>query len=98
MEHEDTVITLNHLIYGRDIDRNDTVQQDFNELSVDDMKKRKAYCEVIFKHYTKRFLKEYLIAFQKKHSYSSHKICGANCSLKVGDLVLIKEDIILRLS
>ena len=36
-EHEDTVITPNHLIYGWDIDRNESVQHEFHELSGDDM-------------------------------------------------------------
>ena len=62
------------------------------------MRKRQAYCQVIFKHFTKRFVKEYLLALQKIHSYSSHKNYSAACSLKSGDLVLIKEDIIPRLS
>ena len=39
-EHEGTIITPNHLVYGRSIDRNDTVQHEFNELSGDDMRKR----------------------------------------------------------
>ena len=97
-EHEDTVITPNHLIYGRDIDRNESVQHEFNELSGDDMRKRQAYCQVIFKHFTKRFVKKYLLALQETHSYSSHKNRSATCSLKVDDLVFIKEDIIPRLS
>ena len=62
------------------------------------MRKRQAYCQVIFKHLTKRFVKEYLLALQKIHSYSSHKNYSAACNLKSGDLVLIKEDIIPRLS
>ena len=97
-EHEDTVITPNHLIYGRDIDRNESVQHEFNELSGDDMRKRQAYCQVIFKHFTKRFVKKYLLALQETHSYSSHKNRSATCSLNVGDLVLIKEDNISLLS
>ena len=56
-EQEDTVITINHLIFGRDIDRNNTVQHEFNELSSDDMSKLQAYCQVILKHFTKRFVK-----------------------------------------
>ena len=97
-EHEDTVITPNHLIYGKDIDRNESVQQEFNELSGDDMRKRQVYCQVVFKHFTKRFVKEYVLALQETHSCSSHKNHSATCSLKVCDLVLIKEDIIPRLS
>ena len=97
-EHEDTVITPNHLIYGRDIDRNESVQHEFHELSGDSMRKRQAYCQVIFKHFTKRFVKEYLLALEETHSYSSHKNRSAACSLKVSDLVLSKEDIISRLS
>ena len=97
-EHEDTVITPNHVIYGRDIGRNESVQHEFNELSGDDMRKRQAYCQVFLKHFTKRFVKEYLLALQETHSYSSHKNRSATCSLKVDDLVLIKEDIIPRFS
>ena len=44
-EHEDTVITPNHLIYGRDIDRNESVHHEFHELSGDDMRKQ----QLIFK-------------------------------------------------
>ena len=80
------------------IDRNESVHQEFNEVSGDYMRKRQAYCQVIFKHFTKRFVKEYLLALQETHSYSSHKNHSLACSLKVGDLVLIKEDIIPRLS
>ena len=98
-EHEDTVITPNHFVYGRDIDRNQSIQHEFHELSGDDMRKRQAYCQVIFKHFTKRFVKKYyLLALQETHSYSSHKNHSAACSLKVGDVVHIKEDIIPRLS
>ena len=52
-KHEDTVITPNH--HGRDIDRKDTVQHKFNELSGDDMRKRQAYCQVTFKGATNFF-------------------------------------------
>ena len=97
-EHEDTVITPNHLIYGRDIDRNDSVQHEFNELSDEDIRKRQAYCQVIFKYFTKRFVEEHLLALLETHSYSSHKNCSAICRLKFGDLGLIKEGIIPRLS
>ena len=97
-EHEDTVITPNHLIYGRDIDRNESVQHEFHELSGDNMRKRQAYCQVIFKYFTKRFVKEYLLALEETHSNSSHKNRSAACSLKVSDLALSKEDIISRLS
>ena len=61
------------------------------------MRKRQAYCQVIFKHFTKRFVKEYLLALQT-HSYSSHKNHSPAFSLKVGDLVLMKENIIPCLS
>ena len=97
-KHEDIVITPNHLIYARNIDRNESVQHEFNELSGDDMRKRQAYCQVVFKYFTKRFDKEYLLALQETDSYSSHKNRSATCSLKVSDLVLIKEDIIPRMS
>ena len=98
-EHEDSsIITPDHLIYERDIGGNESVQHDFSELSGYDMRKRQAYCQVLFKHLTKRFVKEYLLALQETHSYSSHKSRSAACSLKVGDLVLVKEDIIPRLS
>ena len=69
-KHEDMVITPNHLVHGRDIDRNDTVQHKFNELSV---RKRQAYCKIIFKYFTKRFVKEYLLALQETYPYTSHK-------------------------
>ena len=92
-EHKDTVITPNRFIYGRDIDESESVQQEFHELTGNDMKKRQACCQVTFKHFTKRFVKEYLLALQETHSYSSHKNRSATCSLEVGDLVLIKEDI-----
>ena len=49
----------NHLVYGRKIDSSDTVQHEFNELSGDDMRKRQSYCQVTFKHFTKRFLNIY---------------------------------------
>ena len=45
-EHEDTVITPKHFVYGRDIDRNQSVQHEFHELFGDDMRKRQAYCQV----------------------------------------------------
>ena len=64
-KHEDTVITPNHLIYGRDIDRNESVQHEFNELSGDDMRKQQIYCQIISKHFTKRFVKEYLLALRR---------------------------------
>ena len=60
-KHEDTVITPNH--HGRDIDRKDTVQHNFNELSGDDMRKRQAYCQVTFKGATNLFLFLFFIFF-----------------------------------
>ena len=54
--------------------------------------------QVTFKHFTKRFVNEYLLALQETHSYLSQKYHSLDCGLKVGDLVLIKEDIIPRLS
>ena len=74
------------------------VQHESHELSGDEMRKRQAYCQLIFKQFTKRFVKEYVLALQETHSYSSHKNRRAACSLKVGDLIIIKEDIIPRLS
>ena len=62
------------------------------------MRKQQTYCHVIFKHFTKGFVKEYLVALQQTHSYSIHKNRSATCTLKVSDLVLIKEDFIPRLS
>ena len=62
------------------------------------MRKRQAYCQVIFKHFAKRFVKEHLLVLQETHSYSSHKNHSPACSLKVGDLVLMKKDIIPCLS
>ena len=72
-EHEDTVITPNLFIYGRDIDRNQSARHEFNELSGGDMRKRQAYGQVIFKHFTKRFVKEYLLALQEIHCNSRQK-------------------------
>ena len=74
------------------------VQHESHELSGDEMRKRQAYCQLIFKQFTKRCVKEYVLALQETHSYSSHKNRRAACSLKVGDLIIIKEDIIPRLS
>ena len=46
-EHEDTVITPNHLIYGRDIDGSDSVQQEFHELTGNDMRKFKVHLNIL---------------------------------------------------
>ena len=51
----------------------------------------------MIKHFTKRFVKEYLLALKEVHSYSSHKNDSPACSLKVCDLALIKEDVTPRL-
>ena len=40
-EHKDTVITPNRFIYGRDIDGSESVQQEFHELTGNDMKNGK---------------------------------------------------------
>ena len=45
-EHKDTVITPNRFIYGRDIDGSESVQQEFHELTGNDMRKRQACCQV----------------------------------------------------
>ena len=94
-EHEDSVITPNHLIYGRDINRNNVIKYEFKELTNDDMRKRKLYCVQVLKHFTQRFVKQYLLALQERPLKNQN--ISTTCSLKVGDLVLIKEDITPRL-
>ena len=77
-KHEDTVITPNH--HGRDIDRKDTVQHKFNELSGDDMRKQQAYCQVTFKGATNLFLFLFFLFFFFLHSARVVMYFGFLCS------------------
>ena len=59
------------------------------------MRKRKLYCEQVFAHFSQRFVKQYLLALQERPLRTQN--ISTTCNLKVGDLVLIKEDITPRL-
>ena len=48
-------------------------------------------------HFQSRFYKEYVVALRERHFYNANKKYDNHCDIKVGDVLLIKQDKIPRM-
>ena len=82
-------LTPNHLIYGRNIMKNSKINIP-EDIYKDCSKRYKYVCKVINDQW-KRFHKVYLNELRQHHVYRNSKHSKEN-SLRIGDVVLIKDD------
>ena len=93
------LLTPNHLIYGRDInaDQITSYNNDVLEINGEQMRRNVSTFKNIINHFLKRFVRDYMLALQERHSYQWRK-SNNTCVLKVTDIVLVKNDSAPRLS
>ena len=89
-------LTPHHLVYGRNINQKFVSSPIEPLVKVDDARGRVQYLRFILHHFQKRFYNEYITSFLERHQYVSHKT-NAECPLKVGNVVLIKQDVVPRI-
>ena len=89
----------NHLIYGRDISADQITSYNYKPLEIngEEMRQNASTFRNIVNHFLKRFMRDYMLALQERHSYQRRK-SNYNCVLKVNDIVLVKGDSAPRLS
>ena len=61
------------------------------------MRRNVSIFRIIINHFLERFMKDYMLALQERHSYQRRK-SNNTCVLKVSDIVLVKSDSEPRLS
>ena len=92
------LLTPNHLIYGRDINTDQITSYDNDVLEINgEQMRRNVSTFRNIKHFLKRFMRNYMLALQERHSYQRRK-SNNTCVLKVNDIVLVKSDSAPRLS
>ena len=97
-DSNDEVLTPHHLIYGRSLNDKCFLQDyDSKTFTVDDVQNTRNHVKTVIQHFMKRFEDEYLLALQERHSYQQNKYNNVN-SLRLNDIVLVKEDNKARLS
>ena len=92
-------LTPSHLVIGRRLltVRESNIQEDNNEdydRTMEDMNKRVKYINTLLQHYWSRFNSEYLSELRQRHIDSTKKK-KSNVGLVIGDVVLIKDDLVL---
>ena len=92
-------LTPSHLIYGRDInaDQITSYNNELLEINGEEMRRNSSTCRNIINHFLKRFMRDYILALQERHSYQQRKL-NNTCVIKVNDIVLVKGDSPPRLS
>ena len=93
------LLTTNNVIYGRDInaDQITSYNNDVLEINGEQMRRNVSIFRIIINHFLERFMKDYMLALQERHSYQRRK-SNNTCVLKVSDIVLVKSDSEPRLS
>ena len=91
-ENCDEHITPSHLMYGRNINRRNIVNDNDNVITLDKtlIKTRIKHVTAVSNHFWDRFYKEYLLSLREKHLY--HKNNTKKRELKISDVVLIQDD------
>ena len=89
-------LTPNHLMYGRSLFNSSKGVSSEISASIDCQKIVQHHI-VVTKHFKQRFINEYLTALQERHCYYQNKRKGIKNNVKIGDVVLIKEEQISRL-
>ena len=85
-------ITPNHLLHGRNVNiRNDSVR--VNVLMGDEVRAKLDRYQTTLEHFRNRFYKEYVTSLRERHFYaSSQKGFDNECKIRIGDVLLIKDD------
>ena len=86
-------LTPNHLIYGRSLYSRCHGSSTKDVDSGNELRLKMKHTEIILQHFSNRFTKEYLLALLERHSNQKKKESnGGNVNLKIGDVVLIKDE------
>ena len=87
------LLTPNHLIYGRDInaDQITSYNNDVLEINDEQLRRNVSNFRNIINHFLKRFMRDYMLALQERHSYQRRK-SNNTCILKKNDTVLVESD------
>ena len=84
-------ITPHHLLYGRDINRKNSVINYFIELSdASDARKQLLNLQQIISHINKRFYYEYILTLRERHQYNRQSHPHLQ-NVSIGDKVLVKD-------
>ena len=91
-ENCDERITSSHLIYGRNINRRNIVNDNGNVITLDKtlIKTRIKHVTAVSNHFWNRFCKEYML-LREKHRYRKNNT-KEKLELKINDVVLIQDD------
>ena len=89
-ENCDEHITPSHLMYGRNINRRNIVNDNDNVITLDKtlITTRVKHVTAVSNHFWNRFYKEYLLSLPEKHRYKNNT--KEKWELKIDDVVLIK--------
>ena len=92
-------LTPSHLVIGRRLlsrrDEEGNVDDDYDRNN-DELNKRFEYFNTLLKHYWSRFNSEYLSELRERHINSSKGSKTDMNTLIIGDVVLIKDDLVLK--
>ena len=92
-------LTPSHLVIGRRLlsrrDEEGNVDDDYDRNN-DELNKRFEYLNTLLKHYWSRFNSEYLSELRERHINSSKGSKTDMNTLIIGDVVLIKDDLVLK--
>ena len=97
-------LTPSKLLYGYDVsalphpivDPEELDDEDFNDQ--DQLSKVMKRSSLLFQHFVQRFKNEYFASLRERHAYQSKKRESREQAIKVGDAVLIHDDIVPRSS
>ena len=91
-ENCDEHITSSHLMYGRNINRRNIVNDNDNVITLDKrlIKTRVKHVTAVSNHFWNRFCKEYLLSLPEKHRYKNNT--KEKWELKIDDVVLTQND------
>ena len=92
-ENCDKHITPSHLMYGRNINRRNIVNDNDNVITLDKtlIKTRIKHVTAVSNHFWNRFYKEYLLILREKHCYHKNNT-NEKRELKINDVVLIQAN------
>ena len=92
-ENCDEHITPSHLMYGRNINRRNIVNDNDNVITLDKtlIKTRIKHVTAVSNHFWNRFYKEYLLSLREKHHYHKNNTKEKR-EFKINDVVLIQDD------
>lgn len=84
------VLTPNHLIFGRNLSRQTTVEN--SEIDAGELGKRLKHIKTILSHFWNRFTSSYLNELRQSNLYRKRKVNSVP-KLQLQDVVLIKDDL-----